>query len=406
MPAFHYQARDRSGNSQHGTLTASSVDMLTSDLRSRGLLVLEVQPVEGPAEQSVVTLHPSTWPPPTSFDVEMGFQQLASMISSGLSLLSGLRTVAEQSRRPRAAAVWRDVSERIEEGSTFSAALAAHPSVFGQHVIQLIRVGEHSGNLDTALSRCAEQLERMRQMRLTMLNAMAYPALVVLLSVGVSLFMVLGVIPKIEKFLSGRGRSLPGLTQALVDLTRFMQLYLPHICVSLLVLAVALYFIYRWPPGRRFFDAVFLRIPVIGGILRLSGTAVLARGLHVLLESGVTLLDSLLTAEQLLGNRVLRERLRSARQAVLRGESLASGLTDKRCFLPMLGRMVAVGESAGTLAPVLSEVARFHELQLVAAIRRMSMIIEPLVILIVGAIVGFVYIAFFTALFSVSGGIR
>lgn len=406
MPAFHYQARDQSGDAQQGILTASSMDILAADLRARGLLVLNVQPVEGPADKSLVTLNPATWLPATSFDVEMGFQQLASMISSGLSLLAGLRTVAEQARRPRASAVWRDVSERIEEGSTFSDALAAHPAVFGQHIVQLIRVGEHSGNLDTALGRCAEQLERMRQMRLTLLNAMAYPALVVLLSVGVSLFMVLGVIPKIEKFLSGRGRSLPGLTQALVDITRFMQLYLPHLCVSLLVLALGLYFIYRWPPGRRFFDAVFLRIPVIGGILRLSGTAVFARGLHVLLESGVTLLDSLLTTEQLLGNRVLGERVRSARQAVLRGESLASGLSDRRCFLPMLPRMVAVGESAGTLAPVLAEVARFHEQQLVAAIRRMSMIIEPLVILIVGGIVGFVYIAFFTALFSASGGIR
>lgn len=406
MPSFTYQARDRNGTPQGGVLTAVSAELLAADLRARGLLVLEVRQEEDERSQRVVTLNPRTWLPMTSFDVEIGFQQLASMLSSGLSLLLALRTVAEQARRPRATAIWQNISDRIEEGSTFSDAIADHSCIFSRHVVQLIRVGEHSGNLDTALLRCAEQLERLRHMRLTVLNALAYPGLVVLLSMGVSLFLVLVVIPKIEKFLSGRGRGLPALTQALVDTTRFIQTYLPHICIGTAALLIALFAIYRWPPGRRFMDAILLRVPVVGGILRLSGTAVLARGLSVLLESGVTLLDSLMTVEHLLGNRVLREKIASARQAVLRGDSLASGLGGGRCFLPMLPRMVAVGESAGTLSTVLAEVARFHEHQLVAVIRRMSVIIEPVVILVVGSIVGFVYIAFFTALFSVTGGIR
>lgn len=404
MPSFFYQARDSSGTAQQGTLTAATLELLSADLRSRGLLVLKVEPVEE-KPRGIVTLDPRTWLPMTSFDVEIGFQQLASMITSGLSLLLAMRTVAEQARRPRATAVWLDVSSRIEQGSTFSDALAAH-RVFSRNVIQLIRVGEHSGNLDTALLRCAEQLERLRQMRLTVLNALAYPAIVVILSIGVTMFLVLGVIPKIEKFLSGRGRGLPPLTQSLLDITNFVQAWLPQLCLGIISLVLALIAIWFWPPGRRFLDGVLLRVPVVSGVLRLSGTAVFARGLSVLLESGVTLLDSLITVEHLVSNRMIREKVAAARLAVLRGESLAGGLTGGRCFLPMLPRMVAVGESAGTLSTVLNEVARFHEQQLVAVIRRLSVMIEPVVILIVGGIVGFVYLAFFTALFSTTGAIR
>lgn len=153
-------------------------------------------------------------------------------------------------------------------------------------------------------------------------------------------------------------------------------------------------------------DRIFLRLPVVGGVLRLSGTAVLARGLGVLIESGVTLLDSLTTAERLVGNRALGARIAAARETVLRGGTLEAALGAGREFMPMLPRMIAVGESAGTLSPVLLEVARFHENQLVVVIRRMSVLIEPVVIIVVGGIVGFVYIAFFVALFSLAGGVR
>ncbi len=405
MPTFRYITRDTSGVSQHGTLSASSMEMLTAELRGRGLLVVDVETVDQPA-RALVTWNPLTWLRATSFDVEMGFQQLAAMLHSGLSLLASLRTVAEQARRVRATAVWHNVADRIEQGATFADALAAQGGVFSEHVVQLVRVGESSGNLDAALRSSAEHLERTRQMRLTVINALAYPLIVTLLAIGVATFMVVGVIPKIQKYLGGRGRGLPVITQTLLDVAQFVQTALPYFGLGLVVTALALVFIYRWPPGRLALDRLFLRLPIFGGILRLSGTAIFARGLSVLLESGVTLLDSLQTSEKLLGNRALGARVAAARESVLRGGTLAGALAGGRHFMPMLSRMVAVGESAGTLSSVLGEVARFHENQLLVAIRRMSVLIEPVVIIVVGGIVGFVYIAFFVALFSLAGGIR
>lgn len=406
MPTFRYLTRDPSGAAQSGTIAAGSREMLTSELRGRGLLVVDVEPVAESAPRGAVTWRPATWLRATGFDVELGFQQLATMLHSGLSLLAALRTVADQARRVRAAAVWHGIADRIEQGSTLGDALAAQGAVFSEHVVQLVRVGEATGNLDTALRGSAEHLERTRQMRLTVLNALAYPAIVTLLAVGVAAYLVLAVIPKIQKYIGGRGRGLPPLTQTLLDVTAFVQVWLPHFAVGLAAAGLALFFIYRWPPGRLALDGFFLKLPVVGGVLRLAGTAVLARGLGVLLESGVTLLDSLKTTERLVGNRALGSRIAAAREIVLRGGTLAAALADGRTFMPMLGRMVAVGESAGTLAPVLGEVARFHENQLLAVIRRMSVLIEPVVILVVGGIVGFVYIAFFLALFSLAGGVR
>lgn len=406
MPTYRSISRDLTGAMRTSTQAAGNQEILTAELRSQGLLVLEVKEIGKRAGPTRPTLDPRTWLGMAGFDVEMGFQQLASMLRSGLSLLSAMRTVAEQARRPRAAAVWNNVADRIEQGSSFTAALTAHRRVFSEHTTQLVRVGETTGNLDTALHRAAEHLERTRQLKLTVFNALAYPAIVTVLAIGVATFLVLGVIPKIEKYLGGRGRKLPPITQSLLDLSAFMQVALPYFAVGLAALTLALFFIHRWPPGRLILDRVLLRIPIIGGVLRLGGTAIFARGLGVLLESGVTLLESLKTVEHLLANRSLRARVTKARETILRGGTLAAPLAEARDFMPMLPRMVAVGESAGTLSQVLDEVARFHENQIVVVIRRMSVLIEPIVILVVGVIVGFVYIAFFVALFSLAGGSR
>jgi type IV pilus assembly protein PilC len=406
MPTYRYTSRDLTGAMRTSTLAAGNLEMLTAELRGRGLLVVEVQEIGNRAAPTGPSFDPRTWLGMTGFDVEMGFHQLASMLRSGLSLLSAMRTVAEQARRLRATAVWNNVADRIEQGASFTAALAAHSRVFSEHTSQLVQVGETTGNLDTALRRAAEHLERSRQLRLTVFNALAYPSIVMVLAVAVAAFLVLGVIPKIEKYLGGHGRRLPPITQNLLDVSAFAQTYLPYFSVGLAALSIALFFIHRWPPGRLVLDRILLRIPIVGGVLRLGGTAVFARGLGVLLESGVTLLESLKTVENLLSNRSLRSRVTRARETILRGGTLAAPLAEAREFMPMLSRMVAVGESAGTLSQVLDEVAHFHENQIVVVIRRMSVLIEPVVILVVGVIVGFVYIAFFVALFSLAGGPR
>ena len=406
MAEFQYSARDSRGALQQGLATAATAEALAGELRGQGLLILRIDPVVKREHAPGSGFSPLAWLPAARFDIEDGFQQLAAMLHSGLTLLDALRTVAEQARRPRAAAIWRAVAERIERGDTLSGALVAEGRRFPDYVVQLVRVGETSGELDAMLTRAAEHLEQTRMLRLMVVNALAYPLIVVLLALGVSALMVLSVIPKIERFLAGSGRALPPLTQNLLDVSNWLRDYLPELALGALVVAVGGWMLHRWPPGRLALDAASLRIPVIGSVLRTAGTAVFARGMGILLESGVGLIESLHTTEQLVRNRALSRRVAAARAAVTRGETLAVGLSGHREFLPMLPRMVAVGEASGALGRTLNDVARFHEGQLVAIVRRLGTVIEPVLILAVGGIVGFVYIAFFVALFSLATGTR
>lgn len=407
MPTFEYSARDPQGVLRQGALAAPSAGALATELRGRGLLVLSVEESGEPAAHSRGwSLDPRAWLPPTAFDVELGLRQLAVMLQNGLTLLSALRTVGEQARRPRAARLWRDVAERIERGANLSGAMETHGRQFSGYVVQLVRVGESSGELDGMLTRAAEHLEQSRNLRLMVANALSYPAIVVVLAVGVSAFMVLNVIPKIQRFLSMGGRELPPITRTLLDVADWLRDYIGQVGLGVLALALALWAVHRWPRGRLALHAAWLRVPVVGPILRLAETAVFSRGMGILLESGVTLLDSMRTVERLVRNNAVASRVGAARVAVTRGDSLAAGLSGGTEFLPMLWRMVAVGEATGTLGHTLSEVAKFHEAQLVAMIRRLSLVIEPVMIIVVGGVVGFVYVAFFVALFSMATSIH
>jgi type IV pilus assembly protein PilC len=403
MPAFQFTARSPQGRTEAGVVNAANAAALAGELRQRGLLVLDVRPHDDAASKVPLSWNPLSWLPPTTFDVEIGMRQMASMLRSGLTLLAALKTTAEQARRPRMARIWHDLYERIEEGSNFSDAMTVHRAIFPEYIVQLARVGEQSGALETVLSRGADHLERQRNLKMTVVNALIYPAIVVLMAFGVAGFMLISVIPKIQKFLVGRGRALPGITQALLDISNWVTTYLPHIGVGMLAATIALFMIYRWPPGRLWIDGFLLRVPIVGGVSRLAGTAVFSRGLGLLLESGVTLLEGLRTVEHLMGNRAMGLRVGRSREAVLQGGNLAGTLEGGREFTPMLSRMVAVGETTGTLDPVLAEVATFHENQLAVTVRRLSVLIEPTIIIVVGGIVGFVYIAFFVALFSLAG---
>ena len=405
MPNFDFNARDPSGRQQAGSQDAVSSAALVSTLRERGWLVLDVQESAGPAEDWSTLLNPFSWLPPRSIDVEVSLQQIAVMLRSGITLLAALKTVAEQAARRSMRLIWQRVAERIQEGSTLGDALADH-RCFPHLVVQLVRVGEQTGNLEPVVSRASDALEKRRLLRTSLLTALTYPAIVLLAAIGVTVFMIVGVIPKLQVFLKALGRKLPAMTQMLIDVSEAVQQHYVQGLIGFAAVVVGMIALYHWPPGRLFLDRFLLRLPIIGRLLRLATTVSFARALGALVRSGITLVEGLRTVEQLHRNRYVAERVASARNAVLRGGNLAEPLAAPDAFMPMLSRMVAIGETTGTLDDVLDEVARFHEGQLQSAIKQFSAIIEPVIVVVVGAIVGFVYISFFLALFAAAGGPR
>lgn len=404
MPTFTYKARDSAGRPQQGVQEAASATVLVNNLRQRGWLVLNVVAGDGAeaATDWALYLNPFNLLPPRSADVEMSLQQIAVMLRSGITLLSALKTVAEQARRPTMTKVWEDVARRIQSGTTLADAMASH-RCFSHLVIQLVRVGEQTGTLEQVVIRAADQLERRRILRTTLLTALTYPVIVLVAAIGVTVFMVVGVIPKLQVFLKALGRQLPPMTQMLLDVSEAVHTYYIHGIVGVIAILGTLIALYSWPPGRLYIDRLLLRLPVVGRLLRLAGTVLFARGLGSLIRSGITLVEGMRTVEELFRNRYLASRVAAARNAVLRGGSLAEPLKPRDAFMPMLASMVAIGETAGTLDDVLDEVARFHETQLQSAIRQFSAIIEPVIVIVVGGIVGFVYISFFLALFAAAG---
>jgi type IV pilus assembly protein PilC len=405
MPTFRYVARTPAGEVRRGAEEAATAPALTGRLRERGWLVVEVRAAADEPIGLNVPLNPLAWLPIRSIDVELSLQQLAIMLRSGLTLLTALKTVTAHARRHAMRKVWEKVTRTIQEGSSLTEAMGQH-RCFSRLVVQLVRVGEQTGTLEQVLTQAADALERRRLLFTNLLSALAYPAIVFVAAIAVAGFMIVYLIPKLQVFLTAIGRKLPPMTQALLDISNAVQEYLPAVSIGIVALIIGLSALYLWPPGRLAIDRVLLRLPVIGSLLRLAVTAQFAHALGVLLASGITLIEGLRTVTDLLRNRYAASHVGEARNSVLRGGGLAPALSGTGAFMPMLAPMVAVGESAGTLGDVLMEVARFHENQLQSGIRRLSVIIEPVIIVVVGSIVGFVYISFFMAMFAAAGGSR
>lgn len=399
---FKVRVRDAAGITRTDSREAESRAALMVRLRTERLLVLGVEE-ERESDGLPGAWHPAWLKPMTSFDVEMGLRQLASMLRSGVTLVNALATVEDQALSPRARRTWRRVRESILHGCSFAESLAHESRHFDEIVVRLGEVGERSGELEHAVTRAADQLEARRNLRSSVVNALIYPILAVVMAVGVSAYLVVAVIPKVAEFLVSGGAQLPAITQLLVDVSAWVN------ANGLIILSVVAGIVVAWiavrfhEGGRELQDAFLLRIPITGRILRLAGTSLFARSMQIMTESGITLLDSLATATRLMTNRRFRRRVRSAYDGVMKGRSLADSLRPAVEFTPILRRMVAVGEVTGSLPEVFGETARFHEMLLALAVKRFGMFIEPVTICITGGIVGFVYVAFFMALFAMAG---
>lgn len=400
-----YTIKNHLGKTECGTLeTASEADAIRS-FRNGGAIVLQLRPISENAffrGKSPPPWHPAWLLQVRILDVEIALCQLSSMLRSGISILTALRLLAEQSRVPRAALLWRHVEYAVSKGKTFSEAIQSESSLFSGYVAELCAMGEQTGELDSTLERAANHLASMRELKSSILNAVLYPALALLAALGLSVYLILVVLPKLEAFLTAGGAQLPTLTQSLLWFSAWLHDNGLWVLFCLIALCLCWRLVRRTKSGRIKTDAFLLKIPVFGSVFRLAGTAVAARGIAVLVESAIPLPEALLSTSRLLSNRFQARQLDEVRLDVLHGESLSKALASKKSFLPLLSRMCAVAESSGTLFSTLAEVASFHEKELADRIRRLSVLLEPVVIGLSAFFVGFIYLAFFLALFSIA----
>lgn len=400
---FTATAKDKNGVTRQIAREAVSSSELAAELRAEGMIVLSIQSASASAA-AAKSKKPAggRLRRMSNFSVEMGLRQLASMLASGVSLLPAIRTVAEQAATRRARMAWEDLADEIFRGSSLAGALEKNIRSFGEVTVRLAEVGERSGELENALRRAADQLESARNLRTAVINALVYPALTLVMTIAVCVYLVGVVIPKLGDFLADSGGELPAITAMLLDISGWIRMNALEIPLVGIALVAVWWAIRLFDKGREAQDALLLKLPIAGKILRVAGTAIFARSVQIMAESGVTLLDALDTSAKIVTNLRLRRRVNEAREKIVAGSSLAASLEGAKEFMPMLRHMAAVGEVSGSLPSAFEETAHFHELILAITIKRLGILVEPVMIVVTGVIVGFVYIAFFMALFAIA----
>jgi len=406
MADFKYTALDERGSEISGQIQADDLASAAAQLRQRGLRVLELR--SGRSSSGFLgQANFSDWLA-SQRSVRLSaliffFRQMSFMLRAGLSVAQALELAQVQVSNARLNLTVRLMLNDIEAGQSLSSAMSKHPQVFPDMAINLVVAGENTGELDEIMDRLAVHLDKKAALRAQTINAMIYPAIVILAAIGVGVFMVVKIIPKFAKFLMGKGRALPPSTQMLIDISDYVRANGLWIIggVATGVMLIVLIYMTRW--GRLQIDRLLLRLPVVGSLLVTGAMAQMSWALSILLRSGVTVYDALQITGNLLNNRVYANKLQEASGLILQGRGVATSISHPS-IPPLVVQMVAVGESTGSLDRVLQELGIYFEKLLEIAIKRLSTLIEPVMILVIGGMVGFVYYAFFQALFSLVSG--
>lgn len=402
MTIFSYTARDRGGQQTSDVVDSSSRDAAIMTLRGEGLLVLQINELKQKSDEKSYSLNPLDYRSITSLDIENAFHQIAVMLRSGVSLLDAVELTRKHARIGTRK-VWVRIAERIQQGGALKDALIEQ-GVFSNLTVQLVAVGEQTGHLSRVMDQAAKEMASTRRLKKQITSALKYPAFTLLFAIGLVVFMLTSIVPEIKKLLLIFGKPMPPITQALIDVSDWFVENVAFMAISAVVFVVVFAVLYNWPPSRWWVDRFSLRVPLIGHVLRLSGTVLFCRAMGLLLSSGVLIVDALTTMEQLHGNKFMASHVAFAHSRILQGSSLAEPLVEKSRYMDLVLQMIRVGESSGTLDDILAEMADYHEELLEQAIAKLTGMIAPIMTVFVGGIIGFVYAAFLVAMFSAAGG--
>ena len=401
---YVYRARGADGRSRSGEMVADSKAAVAARLREAGLTVMDVDARSSRASLSERLERAQGVP---AREITVLARQLATMISSGLPLVRALHVLQEQTEHKLLRRTVAAVREDVTAGLAFSQALARHPRVFNDLFVAMVRAGETGGNLDDVLERVATQLEKDDNLRRTVRAAMVYPSLIAMFAVAVLIGMMLFIIPVFAGMYADLGGALPALTRFMIGLSDAMRTYW---YVFLAAPMAGAYGFVRWKrsrAGRKTWDTVKLRMPFrIGGIVRKVAIARFARTLGTLTASGVPILQALRITAQTAGNRVISDPIAGVVERVKEGQPLAPPLAATGVFPPMVTHMLAVGEETGAMDRMLHKLADFYDDEVSAQLKSLTSLIEPLMMMVVGAIVGLVVISLYLPMFGVFDLVR
>jgi type IV pilus assembly protein PilC len=400
--SYVFRAVDAVGVKVKGEVESDSRDGVVELLRGRGLLPLEVKPKTKSAELSFegftrIALE----------DLALMTRQLATMISSGLSLMRSLMVLESQTQNKRLNSTIVAIRQDIESGASLSSSLSRHPKVFSQLYVAMIRAGETGGFLESTLLRVADQLEAQNKLRRQVKSAMVYPAVVSSIAAGVVAAMLIFIIPVFAGVFKQFGGKMPSLTLHTIAVSDALRHQWYFFIVGIVGIVVGFR---KWKGskrGRQIWDRFRLKAPAkIGGIVQKIALARWARTLSSLTSAGVPMLEAIDVTGRTAGNTVVENAMTAVRDSVQGGGTIASALAGESIFPTLVTNMVRVGEETGALDATLGKVADFYEEQVEAAVKALTSILEPIMIAVVGTIVGFMVLAMYLPMFHVYDAIK
>jgi type IV pilus assembly protein PilC len=401
MPVYVYRAKGPDGKESKGEITAKNEMEAKTQLIRQRLTVLSLEPKkEGSKTLSGIA---AVFKPKVNQQALTVFsRQFATMINAGLSLVRALDILAEQSEDKLLKAAIAEVKKDVEGGKSLSAALSKHRHIFSDLYISMVKAGEIGGMLDEVLDRLANFMEKDFQLKKKVQSAMTYPAMILVLAIGIVIFLVTYILPTFVNLFKEMDVKLPLLTQVLITVVEALKN--PVVVVGLIVLlifgGIGLSVYYQTPVGRKQIDLIKLNIPVFGLLNKKVAVSRFARTLGTLLSSGVSLMASLEIVSQVSGNAVIGSAIDSVRSRLREGENLSGPLSETGIFPPMVTQMIAVGEETGNLDTMLNKIADFYDTEVEYTLSSLTSLIEPIMIVGMGGVVGFIVLAVFMPLYQ------
>ncbi|MFP4391443.1 MAG: type II secretion system F family protein [Desulfohalobiaceae bacterium] len=398
MPFFIYKARNRSGRKVKGELEAPTLEMAEKALQRRGMSELKVKAkpkdlLEGTFLEGRVK----------DRDMVVFSRQFATMINSGVPILQALQVMSEQTENKVLRRTLVQVRNDVQAGSSLYEALNKHGSVFDDLYTNMVHAGETGGVLDVVLNRLAEYIEKAANLKSKVKGAMIYPAVVSFVAVAVIAVILIFVIPTFETLFADFGGALPTPTQVVINLSRFLTSNIHWILLAAAALALAFHLFYRSERGRILVDRWVLFLPVFGPLLRKVAVARFSRTLSTMVASGVPILYALEIVAKTSGNKTVELGVLEARKRIAEGQTLSEPLDATGVFPPMVIHMLSIGEATGSLDTMLAKIADFYDYEVDVAVSTLTSLIEPIMIVFLGVVVGGLVISMYLPIFKIAG---
>lgn len=401
MIQFKYAAKDTGGQTVQGIIQAASKAEAVAELRKRSLVVLQLDESSARQARSLATLSVGKVKPRAKAQEVVVFtRQLATMIGAGLSLLESLEVLGAQAETPGMRATCEVLVTEVRGGADLSSAMQRCPKVFDHLYVSMVKAGEVSGQMDVILNRLAGYQEETAELRREIKSAMTYPVISMILVVGITMFLMVGVVPTFKGVFDSMELELPAITQLVLATSDWMRANMLLIPAGAAGIAAGVAFLKKTRQGRLVWDHMLLRLPVFGGLLRKVCLARFSRTFATLIRSGVPILSTLDIVSDTAGNAVVAEAVVDARESVRVGQQLSDPLAQRKVFPPMVTRMIAIGERTGALETLLEKIADFYDSQVKAMVKSLTSLIEPLLITFMGVIVGGVVLSIFAPIMS------